>query len=139
MAQNSFACLDVGSSRVRAVVLEYNASQRLSVLGFFETPSLGLRRGRVVDFNDLVQVMGNILSQIRNVSKPALKNIFLSLPSVDFKMHRSRGSVAVSRADLEISEGDVSRAMDAARAIHVPHNRMLVHTITREFMVDGVS
>ena len=127
----------MGSSKMRALVAERN-QDRVGIIGIFEVPSSGLRKGRVVDFNDVVQSMGKLLGEVRSVSKLALKNIILGISSVDFKVHRSRGSVPVSRADLEIREDDVERVIQAARALNVPHNRMLVHAITREFVVDGV-
>ena len=112
--------------------------QKTTIVGVFEAPSYGFKKGKVVDFNEVVQSVGRVLSEIRNAYKPALRHIILGIPSVDFKMHRSRGSVAVGRADLEIGENDVLRVLEAARAVNIPHNRVLVHTLTSEFIVDGV-
>lgn len=138
MSQHFFTGIDVGSSKLRALVGEKNSEGKMTLLGSFEVRSSGLRKGRVSDFNEIVQSMGQLLAQVRGICKPALRDIILGLPGVDFKMHRSRGSVAVARADSEISENDIGRVLEAARAVHVPNNRMLVHTVTREFIVDGV-
>ncbi|MBT9151308.1 MAG: Cell division protein FtsA [candidate division WS2 bacterium] len=138
MAKNQILGLDVGSGSLKAVVAETTDDNKLSLLYNIEKPSSGLRKGVVVDMEDAASVINSVLQEVKSFSKSALKNIYLNIGGADVHSQISRGIIAVSRASSEIHRDDVTRAIQASEAVHLPSNRMILHTITREFIVDGV-
>lgn len=139
MAKNKILGLDIGSGSIKAVVAELGADNKMSLLYAKEMPSHGLRRGIVVDMEDAARAINGVLQEVKSFSKGAISNIYLNVCSADVHSQISRGIIAVSRASSEIHRDDVSRAIQASEAVHLPSNRMILHTLTREFIVDGIS
>lgn len=135
---NSIVGLDIGSHSIKAVVAEVNKKGKLSLIKVLKMPSAGMRRGIVDDLPEATRAISQVLGEIKQVSKNAAKNIYLSVGSPDFRVQHSRGIVAVSRADSEIYKDDIDRAVEASQAIKLPLNRMIVHSVTKEYIVDDV-
>src|SRR3989338_6058097 len=136
--QNYIVGLDIGTNSIKCVVGEVGRDGKLSPVQVLKMPSGGLRKGIVDDISEATYSINNVLSEVRKISKNAPKNIYLSVGGADIKIQSSRGSIAVSRADNEIDKEDIDRAIEASRAIPLPPNRMILHAITKEFVVDGV-
>lgn len=130
--------LDIGSASIKAAIGEVKKNRKFSLVQLLKAPSKGVRKGVVDDVADTVYSVNNILNEIKKISKNAIKNIFLGVGGADIKVHSSGGSVAVSRADNEINQEDIDRVIQASRAISLSPNRMILHTITKQFIVDGV-
>lgn len=135
---NFIVGLDVGSHSVKAAVAEVKKDGKLSLLKVIKLPSGGIRKGSVYDIAEATRSLNQIIGEIKKVAKGAIKNIYLGVGSPDIKVQSSRGIVAVSRADFEIHHDDVDRVVEASQAINLPLNRMILHSITQEFVVDGV-
>ncbi len=129
--------LDIGTSSIKIVVAR-KENGRATLLYAAKEPSAGLRKGAIVDFPEAAQAIRRTLTGAEKVSKSALKNIFISIGTSEAKTQSSRGIVAVSSADAQIYQADVDRAVRASQAVNLPQNRMIVHTLTKEFMVDGM-
>jgi cell division protein FtsA len=129
--------LDVGTSSLKIVVAECRGSKPV-ILYAHEEPSFGIRKGAVVDLGEASQAINRALLEVKKISKSALRNIYVSIGTPQAKMQTSRGIVAVSRADAEIAQDDMDRAVRASQAVNLPQNRTIIHTITKEYMVDGV-
>ncbi len=129
--------IDIGTSSVKVVIGE-QVGGKIAVVHVAEESCGGLRRGAVMDIVEVSRTVSRVLADVKKISKAAAKNIFLSLGTPQVGMQVSRGIVAVSRADAEIYQDDVDRAVRASQAVNLPQNRMIVHTLTREFIVDGV-
>jgi cell division protein FtsA len=129
--------LDVGTSSLKVVVAECRTAKPVIIYAQ-EEPSFGIRKGAVIDLGEASQAINRALSEVKKISKSALKNIYVSIGTPQAKMQASRGIVAVSRADAEIYQDDVDRAVRASQAVNLPQNRTIIHTLTKEFMVDGV-
>ncbi len=138
MAKSMVLGLDIGSSQIKAVLAEATGD-KLRIITGFSRPSLGLRKGTVVEIDEVTKNIGELLNEVRLVSKPAVKNIYLNVGITDIRAQISRGIIAVARANSEIHEDDIERVIQASQAINLPPNRMIIHTITREFIVDGVN
>ena len=130
--------LDIGSSQIKALVVEAQRDGQLSLLGVFKIPSIGFRKGEISTFEETVQSLKSAFKEVRQINKSALKNIFVNVGGANIKIQNSRGIVAVSRADNEIYSEDIERVIRASQAINLGPNRMILHTITREFIVDGI-
>ncbi len=131
--------LDVGSHSIKAAVAEIKKNSKLSLVQVFKMPSAGMRRGVVDDLSEATRAISQALGEIKQISKGAIKNIWLAVGSPDFRSQSGMGMVAVSRADSEIYQDDIDRAVDASQAIKLVGNRMIIHRITNEFIVDGVN
>jgi len=136
---NNFAVgLDIGSHAIKAIVGEVGRDGGLTIVDVLTVPSSGLRKGIIQDVSDATQALSPIIGEIRKISKAASSNIFLGVGSSDLKVQSSIGVVAVSRADFEIYEDDVNRAIQSAQAVNLAPNRMVLHSIVKEYIVDGV-
>ena len=100
--------------------------------------SSGLRRGAITDTGEIMQALSRIFAELKDVSRSATKNIYVNIGTAQANAQHSRGIVAVSRAESEIYSDDVDRVIRASQAISLGSNRIIVDTITKEFMVDGV-
>ena len=129
--------LDVGTSSIRLVVAE-RRSGRPALLHVANEPCFGMRKGAVSELSEVSQAINRALSEAKKISKSALKCVYVSIGSPLVKMQSSRGIVAVSRADAEIYQDDIDRAKRASEAVNLPQNRTIIHTIVREYIVDGV-
>jgi len=138
MASNYITGLDIGSNSIKATVAEVKSDGQLSLVKVLKTPSGGMRKGRIDDLSELTRALNIMFSEIKKISKVALKNIYMNIGDHDIHTQSSRGIVAVSRADYEIHQDDVDRAVQASRAIDLKSNRMILHAITREYIVDRV-
>ena len=129
--------LDIGTSSVKVVVAEARDGKPAVVHASKEV-AFGLRKGAVVDMGEVSQSVKRALEPVKHLSKNALKNIFVSIGTPQVKMQASRGIVAVSSANGEIYQGDVDRAVKASQAVNLGQNRTIIHTLTKEYIVDGV-
>ncbi|MBI5306414.1 cell division protein FtsA [Candidatus Wolfebacteria bacterium] len=133
-----FTALDIGSFQIKALVAETKKNGQWSILRFFQIPSRGLKKGEIIDAEEIVSSLKEIFEKIKSLDKSALKNIFVGVGGANVKARNSKGIVAVSRADNEISQDDIDRVIKASQAIKLSSNRMILHTVTREFIIDGV-
>ncbi len=138
MASNFIAGLDIGTSSIKVSVAETSNGHH-ALRSVFKEPSSGLRKGAIVDLAEASQFISRAVSGIKKVSKAAAKNIYLSIGTPQVKVQSSKGIVAVSRADTEIYSDDIEKVVKASQAITLPPNRTIIHNVTREFVVDGVS
>ncbi len=130
--------LDIGTHTIKAAVAEVKKGGELNLVYLAKSPSAGLRRGAVHDITEATQKIGIILSEIKKNYKDALDNIVLSVGTADVKIQPSIGVVAVSRADYEIFQDDIQRAVQSSQAINLPPNRVVLHHLISEYIVDGV-
>lgn len=136
--QHYIVGLDIGSDAVKAAVGEVRKGGKVSLLHLVKAPSQGIRKGAVDDLTEAAQALHPVLAEIKQVSKLALKNIYLGAGGADTRIQTSTGVVAVSRSDNEIYQDDMNRAIQGSQAVSLPPNRTVIHSLVREFIVDGV-
>ncbi len=130
--------LDIGSSTIKGLVVERRPDGILSVLSAFTHPSLGFRKGALVDVEAATHVLRDVSVQLRKISSQATRNVFVNVNSEQVRARLSRGITAVSRGDQEIQQEDIDRVLQASRAIKSVPNFQVLHNITREYFVDDV-
>ncbi|MBI3420846.1 MAG: cell division protein FtsA [Candidatus Sungbacteria bacterium] len=138
MARNIIAALDVGSSTVQTVIAERKRGEEgLRILGVGSAPSAGVRRGVIVNLEDATAAILQSVDEARRSSGVATKSIWLAIGDAHVSVSSSRGVVAVSRADQEISPEDIRRVISAAETF-IPKNanKEILHIIPRDFKVD---
>ncbi len=137
--QNIFVGLDIGSGTIRAIVAELKKDGRLGISHALKFSSDGIRKGTVDDLPSAARSISVALSELKQISKDAVKNMHVAIGSPYVKLQPSKGIIAVSRADLQICEDDVARVREAAESVKLPPNRAVVHAITDEFVVDDIA
>ena len=138
MSPHCITGIDLGSDEVKLVVAEEHEGRIVPRL-FLREPSLGVRRGGVVEPNELAGVLTRMIAEATRLNKDAARNVFINIGTTQITSQSSRGIVAVSRADGEIHPDDIDRAVKAAQALNLQPNRTLIHNIVREFIVDGTA
>ncbi len=129
--------LDIGSSVVRVLVGQFSANdEKPHIIGVGIAPASGIRRGVIVDVEEAVGSISTALEKAERVTGFPIESAYVSLGGSHISSQLSRGVIAVSRADGEIGEDDVSRVIEAAQAISLPSNREILHVIPKTFIVD---
>ena len=131
--------LDIGSQTIRAAVCEVQRDGSLSLSHLLKTPSAGVRRGVIEHIGQATQSLSTIIAQAKAISRGAVKELSVGIGSPDLKVQYSKGVVAVSRADDEIYQDDISRVLQSARALNLPANRMVIDAVIKEYVVDGIT
>jgi len=138
MGRRSYVtALDIGTTKVAALVGEVVDSGETRVLGFGVCPSKGLRRGVVVDIESTVAAIQEAVEKAERMSGVRVKSVHVGISGSHASSVNNRGVVAVAREDKEITPEDVDRVIEASRVISLPPDREIVHVIPREFIVDG--
>jgi cell division protein FtsA len=120
------------------VVVAEKRGRRPVIVHVHKEQCFGMRKGAVIDLSEASQAINRALSEVKKISKAAARNVYVSIGTPQVKMQASRGIVAVSRADAEIYQDDIDRAVRASQAVNLPQNRTIIHTLTKEYVVDGV-
>jgi cell division protein FtsA len=132
--------LDIGSTCVRVVsgqALPQDAADRLHVLAAVEVKSAGVSRGSIVSIEEAVTAVSTALEQAERVVGVPIDVAMVAVGGANVLAQTSRGVVGVSRADGEIRQEDVERAVDAARMVATPANYEIIHVLPKSFTVDG--
>jgi len=129
--------LDLGTSKVAAVVGETDEFGNISIIGVGESPTEGLRKGVVVNIEKTVGSITAAAQAAERMAGIRFDSVVVSLAGPHLSSQNSRGVIAVSRESHEIGHEDVERVVDASRAVSVPSDREVVHVIPRSFTVDG--
>lgn len=131
------ASLDIGSSKIRTVVgiLEEN-SPVPNIIGVGIAPSTGMRKGAVIDVEETINSISSSLEDAERMAGEPINHVFLGIGGNNIESINSRGVIAVSQAENEITEDDVDRVLEAAQAVTIPSNRRILRIIPKTFTVD---
>lgn len=131
------ASLDIGSSKIRTVVaIADQTGDHIvpNVIGVGLSPSLGIRKGQVIDVEELIH---NIISSLEDAERMAgvpVNHVFVSLSGSHIESFDSRGVIAISGS--EITMDDIGRVLEAAQAVSIPPNRRILHIEPKAYAVD---
>ncbi|OGL06621.1 MAG: cell division protein FtsA [Candidatus Rokubacteria bacterium RIFCSPLOWO2_02_FULL_71_18] len=128
--------LDVGTTKICAVIARPAAAGGLDVVGVGTAPSRGLRRGVVVNIDSTVEAIKAAVAEAEQMAGVEVAGVYAGVAGGHIKGVNSRGVVAVSGKDREVSEADVERVVEAARAINLPQDREIIHVLPQSFTVD---
>lgn len=130
--------IDIGNSEIKVVIAKLDPGHaQPELLGVGAAPSHGLRRGMVVDMEETIANVAAAIQRAEAMAGVKLKRAYVAVNGLHIKNQISRGVIAVSRADNEISQSDIDRVIQAASVVSLPANREIVHVIPRNFIVDG--
>jgi len=130
--------IDVGNSQVKVIIAKISGDElRPEIIGSGSTVSNGLRRGVVVDMAETVENIHSAVQRAEAMAGVSIKRAYLAVSGLHINTQSSRGVIAVSRADNEISQNDMERVVKAASVVSLPPNREIIHVIPKNFIVDG--
>lgn len=135
MAKRIISALDVGSSKVCAVIASCEDDSAPQVIGVASQPSAGIKKGVVVNIDDAINTIASTLEAAERMAGITVPSVYLSVSGKHITSINNKGVVAVSTE--EIVSDDVFRAIESARTISIPPGREILHVIPREFIVDS--
>ena len=126
--------LDIGTSKVTAVVGEVNEEDQLEVIGIGTSPSRGLKKGVVVNIESTVQSIQRAVEEAELMAGCQIHSVFTGIAGSHIRSMNSHGIVGIK--DREVSKGDVERVIDAARAVAIPADQRVLQVMPQEFVID---
>lgn len=133
---NYIFALDIGSANIRSAVGEILPNLPLQIVAAHISEAQGIRKGQVFDIEDAANSISKNIEEIERKIGERPVEFISSIGGTHIQSATSRGVVAVSRADGEVSDEDVERVIKAAETISLPKNKEILHTLPREFILD---
>ncbi len=127
--------LDIGTSKVVAIVGEVQDDGELEVIGFGSQPSRGLKRGVVVNIEATVNSIQRAVEEAELMAGCEIQSVYTGIAGSHIRSLNSHGIVAIR--DREVGRSDVERVIDAARAVAIPADQRILHVLPQEFIIDG--
>jgi cell division protein FtsA len=129
------AALDIGTSKVVALVAEIDDARNLKIIGFGEQVSHGLRKGMVVDIDATTASVAAAVKEAAAMANCKLTQVYVGIAGSHIRSLNSSGMVAMKEA--EVTEADMERVIETARTIAIPNDQVVLHTLAQEFIIDG--
>jgi cell division protein FtsA len=126
--------LDIGTTKICAIVGEVKEDGRIDIIGIGSHPSRGLRKGVVVNIESTVESIKKAVEEAELMAGVEINAVFTGIAGSHIKSFNSRGVIAIK--DREISKADVERVIEAAKAVAIPLDREILHVLPQEFAID---
>ena len=133
--KNLIVGLDIGTSKVVAIVGEINDDGMIEVIGIGTRPSRGLKKGVVVNIESTVSSIQRAVEEAELMAGCDIHSVYTGIAGSHVRSLNSHGIVAIR--DKEVSAGDVDRVIDAARAVAIPADQKILHILPQEFLIDS--
>ncbi|HEY1975724.1 MAG TPA: cell division protein FtsA [Candidatus Baltobacteraceae bacterium] len=136
MKHETVCGLDIGTTKTCAVVA-VDGPHGLEIVGVGEAPSMGMRKGVVVDLDETIKSIEAATEKAERMAGMHVGDVFVGITGDHIRSTNNRAVVAVSGEDREVSHTDVRRVVDASKIINLPTDRQIIHALPRYFTVDG--
>jgi len=137
MAKMSYIVgFDIGTKKVVAIIGEITEEGKIEIIGIGATDSRGLRKGVVVDLEATTAAIKKAQEEAELMAGVEVDSAFIGMSGAHIKSINSRGVVAVSGKNREITREDIRRVIDQSKALSIPPDREIIHIIPQEFVVD---
>lgn len=133
--RNIITGLDIGTSKVVALVGEVNAEGEIELIGIGRHPSRGLKRGVVVDIEATVNSIQRAVQEAELMAGCEVRSVYTGIAGSHIRSLNSHGIVAIR--DNEVSQADVERVIDAAKAVAIPADQKILHILPQEYIIDN--
>jgi cell division protein FtsA len=127
--------LDIGTSKVVAIVGELHPDGSIEVVGIGSSPSRGLKRGVVVDIESTVHSIKRAIEEAELMAGCEIQSVYVGIAGSHIRSINSDGIVAIK--DKEVSRTDVEKVLDAAKAVPIPNDQKVLHVLPQEYVIDG--
>jgi cell division protein FtsA len=132
--RNVIVGLDIGTSKVAAIVGEINENGEVEVIGIGSTPSRGLKKGVVINLESTVNSIQRAVEEAELMAGCEITSVYAGIAGSHIKSLNSHGIVAIR--DKEVSQYDIERVIDSARAVAIPADQKIIHILPQEFIID---
>ncbi len=138
MSDRIITAIDIGSSKIATIVgIETKDSDELRIIGFNNSPSKGIKKGLIVDINKVSGAIEESLERAERMAGQKINHSYVSVGGPHIASLNSRGVVAVANTQGEITQEDINRVVEAARAISLSSTKQIIEVTPRDFIVDG--
>jgi cell division protein FtsA len=132
--RNLIVGLDIGTTKVAAIVGEITSEGNIEVIGVGQTASRGLKKGVVVNLESTVNSIQRAIEEAELMAGCQIKSVFAGIAGSHIKSLNSHGIVAIK--DKEVTQYDIDRVIDSARAVAIPADQKILHILPQEFVID---
>ncbi|MFN0040768.1 MAG: cell division protein FtsA [Burkholderiales bacterium] len=127
--------LDIGTSKIAAIVAEMRPEGGFEVIGMGSAPSRGLKKGVVVNIESTVTAIQRSLEEAELMADCKIREVWTGIAGSHIRSFNSHGMVAIK--DREVAQHDVDRVVETAKAIPIPTDQQILHVLNQEFVIDG--
>ena len=127
--------LDIGTSKIVVIAAEVTSDGTFEIIGMGSHPSSGLKKGVVANIETTVNAIQRALEEVELMADCKIHDVYTGVAGNHIKSFNSHGMVAIK--DREVSELDVERVMETAKAVNIPANQQVLHILNQEFIIDG--
>lgn len=136
--ENVITAIDIGSDKVATLIASYGGdSPQLRILGFSAVPSMGIKKSAIVNLESVLGSIEKSLNSAERMAGMSIHSAYVLVSGSHVSSKNSKGVVAVANPDQEITQIDVDRVIEAARAVSVPSANEVIHVVPRFFKVDS--
>ncbi|TDT37875.1 cell division protein FtsA [Halospina denitrificans] len=133
--ENMIVGLDIGTSKIVALVGKQNPDGTIEVAGIGSHPSRGLKRGVVVNIETTVQAIQRAVEEAELMAGCRIHSVYAGIAGSHIRSMNSHGIVAIR--DREVTQADMDRVIDAAQAVAIPADQKILHILPQEFVIDS--
>jgi cell division protein FtsA len=133
--RNLLVALDIGTSKIVTLVAEITEEDTLNLIGMGSHPSRGLKKGVVVNIESTVNAIQRSLEEAELMADAKIREVITGIAGSHIKSFNSHGMVAIK--DKEVSQYDIDRVIETARAVNIPMEQQVLHILEQEFIIDG--
>lgn len=134
-SKNLIVGLDIGTSKIVAIVAEVKPGGELEIIGMGQHPSRGLKKGVVVNIDSTVNSIQRALEEAELMADCKIRDVYAGIAGSHIKSFNSHGMVAIK--DKEVTQTDVDRVIETAKAVSIPNDQQILHILNQEFIIDG--
>lgn len=137
MTSEPLVALEMGTTKVVALVGEQREGGNIVITGMGELPSAGVRKGEVVDLENAVVCVRSALAMAEETSKVAIRQVLLAVSGAHIQARPNRGSVPVQDREGGVTQVDIAKATEIAKTVQLPPERDILHSLTQYYCLDG--
>jgi cell division protein FtsA len=127
--------LDIGTSKIVAIVAELKPEGGFEIIGMGSHPSRGLKKGVVVNIETTVSAIQRALEEAELMADCKIREVYTGIAGNHIKSFNSQGMVAIK--DKEVAQMDIDRVIETAKAVQIPNDQQILHVLNQEFIIDG--
>ena len=136
MREKHIVGLDLGTTKIACIIAQVGDTGAAEVVGVGITPSHGLRRGVVTDLEEAADSIRAAVDEAEHGAGIKVEEVYTGIAGDHIRSMNSKGVVAISRPNREITQDDINRVIEQAKTVSIPLDREIVHIIPQEFIVD---
>ena len=134
-SKNLLVGLDIGTSKIVAIVAELTPEKRLNIVGLGVQPSRGLKKGVVVNIEATMASIQRVLEEAELMADCRIAEVYVGIAGSHIRSLNSSGMVAIK--EKEVTQADIDRVVETAKAIAIPNDQQILHILPQEFIIDG--